>query len=286
MKTNIVTILFMILFPFALQGQKIKNKNIEEYPIPKNLEQCFNLFNRTMTEKEKFLIKTLSEDSLYYNTEIGYETDFSFWLDKKSSLTQYFNKKGLLFHFEIYETILVSYHRYLNNCEINLAEQITKYIDKRRQESLEYRQKRDSIEIQYPLNAMIISSINSYIASDKDLVKQGFSLMDTSRYYVCVDGLPADFPYNSVQNSTFFSLNNVEGIPNFLKHKLNKGIKILFVWLKLTDRQLVIHIGGRGVKLIKKNQLGISVGDWGIFTYEYSCEKQKWELIETKFGGI
>jgi hypothetical protein len=67
---------------------------------------------------------------------------------------------------------------------------------------------------------------------------------------------------------------------------IKKGIDAYFVWLKLTDRQLVVHIGGRGVKLIKKNNLGISVGDWGIFTYEYSCEKQKWLLANTEYGGI
>jgi hypothetical protein len=136
------------------------------------------------------------------------------------------------------------------------------------------------------LNKIIISSINSYIAWNNDFVKRGISLRDTCQHYICKDGLPADFPFNSIQNTTFFSLHNLNGLPKSFQKELKKGISAYFVWIKLTDRQLVITVGSRGVKLIKKNNIGISVGDWGIFTYEYFCDKQEWELKETKFGGI
>jgi hypothetical protein len=136
------------------------------------------------------------------------------------------------------------------------------------------------------LNEMIISSINLYITNDKGLVKQGFSLRDTSRYYICMEGLPEDFSYDGIQNVTFFSLNNIEGVPNFLKHKLNKGIKMLFIGLKTSNNQLVISVKGRGVQRLKKKHLSIEIGDWGIFTYEYSCERKKWLLVKNKYGGI
>lgn len=136
------------------------------------------------------------------------------------------------------------------------------------------------------LNEMIISSINSYITWKNSFVKRGISVRDTCHYYICKDGLPADFPCNSMQNVTFLSLHNWNGLSKSLQKELKKGISACFVWLKLTDRQLAISIGGRGVKLIKKNNLGISVGDWGIFTYEYSCERQKWLLANTEYGGI
>jgi len=135
-------------------------------------------------------------------------------------------------------------------------------------------------------NEMIISSINSYITWKNSFVKGGITIRDTCHYYVCKDGLPNDFPYDSMQNVTFLSLHNWNGLSKSFKKELKKGISLCFVWLKLTDRQLVVSIGGRGVKLIKKNNLGISVGDWGIFTYEYSCEKQKWLLVNTEYGGI
>jgi len=136
------------------------------------------------------------------------------------------------------------------------------------------------------LNEIISSSINSYITWKNSFVKRGISVRDTCCLYICKDGLPADFPCDSMQNVTFFSLNNWNGLSKSFQKELKKGIGACFVWLKLTENQLVVHIGGIGVKLIKKNHIGISVGDWGIFTYEYSCEKQKWLLTNTEYGGI
>ena len=136
------------------------------------------------------------------------------------------------------------------------------------------------------LNEMITSSINSYITWKNSFVKDGITLHDTCHYWVCKDGFPADFPYDSMQNVTFLSLHNLNGLSKSLRKELKKGIDACFVWLKLTERQLIIGIGGRRVKLIKKNNLEISIGDWSVFTYEYSCEKQKWLLTNTEYGGI
>ena len=136
------------------------------------------------------------------------------------------------------------------------------------------------------LDKLVISSIKSYIIDDKNLVRQKFILMDTSRYYICMDGLPANFPCDSVHNVTFFSLNNLEGLPNSFKHKLKKGIKTLFVGLKISNNQIIITVSGRVVRRLKKNNTSIGLCDWGVSIYEYSCEKQKWELKETKYGGV
>ncbi|MDR3327711.1 MAG: hypothetical protein LBT04_06265 [Prevotellaceae bacterium] len=136
------------------------------------------------------------------------------------------------------------------------------------------------------LNEMIIESLRSYLNYSSELQKKVCSNCEKHNTYICNDGLPADFPCDSMQNVTFLSLHNWNGLSKSLQKELKKGISACFVWLKLTDRQLVISIGGRSVKLIKKNNLGISVGDWGIFTYEYSCEKQKWLLVNTEYGGI
>lgn len=136
------------------------------------------------------------------------------------------------------------------------------------------------------LNEIITSSINSYITNDKKMVREGISLMDTSRYYICMDGLPAHFPTDSVKNATFFSLINIEGLPNSFKNKLKKGIKTLFINTHLSKNHLIITVARRGIKRKKGNNVSIAIGDWSIFTYEYSCEKQKWLLIETKNGGV
>lgn len=136
------------------------------------------------------------------------------------------------------------------------------------------------------LNKIIISAIKSYIINNKDFVRNKFSLQETSRYYICRDGLPADFSYDNIQDVTSFSLNNLDGLPIQLKNKFRKGIKALFVGLKISNNQITITVSGRIVRLLKKHNLNIAISDWGISTYEYSCEKQEWELKETKYGGV
>ena len=88
-----------------------------------------------------------------------------------------------------------------------------------------------------------------------------------------------------MQNVTFFSLNNINGLPYSFKIKLKKGIKVLFVGIYLSNNQFVINVLGRGVMYIKKN-INIRMGNQCIFTYNYSCVKQKWELVDTKLKGI
>jgi hypothetical protein len=136
------------------------------------------------------------------------------------------------------------------------------------------------------LNEMITSSIDSFITNEKSLVKQGYSLNDTCRYYICMDGLPEGFSYKGIQTITFFSLNSIERLPNYLKHKLKKGMRMLFIGLKISNNQLVISVGGRGVKRLKKGNLSIAISDWCFSTYEYSCERKKWILVKNRYGGI
>ncbi|MGL5919819.1 MAG: hypothetical protein ACRCZQ_04870, partial [Bacteroidales bacterium] len=69
-------------------------------------------------------------------------------------------------------------------------------------------------------------------------------------------------------------------------HRLKKGIKTLFVGLKISHNQIIITVSGRVVKRVKKNNTSIGICDWCVSIYEYSCEKQKWELKETKYGGV
>jgi hypothetical protein len=102
------------------------------------------------------------------------------------------------------------------------------------------------------------------------------------KIYVCKDGLPADFPFEDMPNVGFFTLWNLSGLPKFFQKELEKGISAYYVGIKLTDRQIVIAIGSYGVTLIKKDHIRRGLGDRWIFTYEYSCEKQKWLLAKTE----
>ena len=139
------------------------------------------------------------------------------------------------------------------------------------------------------LNEMIVSSINSYIEWNNDFVKRGISVGDTCNHYICIDGLPSSFPYDSIKNATFFSVNFFRIYPvsnSLLNKQLKKGIEALFVYFELKNNQLQITVSSKSVKLVKKKQIGVGLSDWGIYTHEYSCEKQEWELKETKYGGV
>jgi hypothetical protein len=120
------TILILHLLTF---GQTKSKTDVYDLPIPKTLEECFKLLDKTLPDDEIHLVKTLQEDSIYFNTAFQYRADFfhAWKISNGSRLTEYFNKKGLKGSFEIYEAILISYHRYLNNDSIKLDEQIKKY---------------------------------------------------------------------------------------------------------------------------------------------------------------
>lgn len=135
------------------------------------------------------------------------------------------------------------------------------------------------------LNEMIISSVNSYISWKNDL-RKNLGWQHSSNYYICQDGFPRNFPFDSLQNVIYGSLENIEGLSSTYKKKLNKGIGFLFVGIEITDNRLFIAVSGRNVKRTKKNNVNIALVDWGHYFYEYSCEKQKWELKETKYGGV
>jgi hypothetical protein len=123
-----------LIFAFLLVtqisfGQTKPKFYVYDLPIPKTLEECFPILDKTMPDNEIQLVKLLQEDSIYLNSAFKYRADFfhAWKIYNGSRLTAYFNKKGLNGSFEIYETILISYHRYLNNDSIKLDEQIKKY---------------------------------------------------------------------------------------------------------------------------------------------------------------
>jgi len=180
----------LFLFSLLLWGQRTTTENIEDYPIPKNIEQCFKLLDKTMSENEKFLIKTLPEDSIYFHEEFQYGADFfhAWKLYDGSKLTKYFNKKGLSTSHEVYETILISYHRYLNNQEIDLSKQVEKYQNLRQKEYESYLIKieKDSINgiyIPKNLDDCFIQLDNMLSEEDKQSIKQLENKKETIKFH-------------------------------------------------------------------------------------------------------
>ena len=133
------------------------------------------------------------------------------------------------------------------------------------------------------LNKLLIESILLNIDYDSDLYSKVCSTCGAYTLpYICRDGLPADFPYDSLQHIDFFTFHNIEGYPSSFKKKLKKGIGAWTLGIRLTNNVISIIISSRSVKRIKKRHIGAGVSGSSIYIYEYSCEKQEWELKETK----
>ena len=136
------------------------------------------------------------------------------------------------------------------------------------------------------LNEMIIESLRSYISYSSELQKKVCANCEEHNTYICKDGLPLNFPYDSLPNVTFFSVDFFRVYSNPLKRQLQKGIGALFVSFELNNNQLKITITSNSVKLMNKKTIGVSLSDWGHYFYEHSCEKQEWILKNIQYGGV
>jgi hypothetical protein len=137
------------LFSSISTYSQTDKKNVYELPIPGNLESCFSILDKTLTDIELNIIKTFPEDSIYFSKEFQLGADFfhAWKIYDGSKLTKYFNKNGLFGSHEIYECILISYHRYLIQKPIDFEGQIVKYNAKQKADSDEILKKteKDSI---------------------------------------------------------------------------------------------------------------------------------------------
>ncbi|MBS7363169.1 MAG: hypothetical protein KIH03_05100 [Paludibacteraceae bacterium] len=138
MKTKNIIIILLSLHSLLSSAYE---KRLADYPIPRNIKGCIKLLDKTMSADEKELIRTLPEDSICKHEKFrNKDADFyETWLmtDSTSKLEKYFVKKEIYKYYQMYEAILVSYHRYLNNLKINLKEQKEKYAEKRKAASQE-----------------------------------------------------------------------------------------------------------------------------------------------------
>lgn len=134
MKAKITIIFLLSLLPLLSSAYE---KRLADYPIPRNIKGCIKLLDKTMSADEKELIRTLPEDSICKHEKFTYRkmVFFSTWIQiekRPSRLEKYFDRKGFYNYDEIYETILVSYHRYLNNQEIDLEKQNERFTERRK----------------------------------------------------------------------------------------------------------------------------------------------------------
>lgn len=132
MKTKNIIIILLSLHSLLSSAY---GKDLNDYPIPRNINGCIKLLDKTMSADEKELIKTLPEDSICKHEKFT-DHNMDFYLDwiqiRPSRLVKYFNRNGFYDYDEIYETILVSYHRYLNGQEIDLEKQNERFTERRK----------------------------------------------------------------------------------------------------------------------------------------------------------
>ncbi|MBR0298931.1 MAG: hypothetical protein IJQ93_01280 [Bacteroidales bacterium] len=130
------------------------------------------------------------------------------------------------------------------------------------------------------LNTMIIDCLQTYSVHALDLSPGEGNVV------VCKDGLPSDFPYSRFTSIAFFSTDCFWSYSNPLKKQLKKNIPALFVSFELDNNLLKITISKKYVRLLNRKTLSIALSDWGQFVYIYSCEENKWKLMDIKYGGV
>lgn len=168
----------LILSQVVSYGQKT-GEDIYKLPIPQTLEDCFTVLDQTLSEEEINLIKTLPEDSISLHDAFINKPDFfhAWKLYSGSRLTKDFQKKGIYGTNAIYETILITYHRHLNNKPVKIEDQIEKYQlqQKQAREAYQERLKKDTINGVY-----IPKDLNDcFLTLDKMLSKEDIATIKT-----------------------------------------------------------------------------------------------------------
>lgn len=128
-----------IIHTFAIKQKDAEDKDKIKYLtdtingnyIPKILDDCFIQINSFWNDSTKIQVKNWEEKEFTANAHFG----FGMWIRNNwrlwggSRLSKYFNDMGIYHPDDMSGIILVSYHRYLNNKEIKLEEQVKYYQD-------------------------------------------------------------------------------------------------------------------------------------------------------------
>ena len=126
MTIRCLSILFLSLSLHSCNGQK---------DIPKELKFSFEYLNKNWDSKEIEIFKNISEKDT--TTPRNYHFGIGMYLrnnllrhnEKSEELTKFFDSIGIHHYDDMSSIILTSYHRYLNNENIELQSQVDKYVE-------------------------------------------------------------------------------------------------------------------------------------------------------------
>ncbi len=121
-------------------------KNHQTDHTTKNLKACIHFLNCTWPNKIKDSFKHTEEKYAGFNFELSIRNGWRLW-EGSDELTKHFAELGINHPDDISSIILKSFHRTLNNKDINLEDQITFY--KNYWENLHYNDEYDSDILDY-----------------------------------------------------------------------------------------------------------------------------------------
>ena len=147
---------------------RIKLDSLNGVYIPKDLEDCFAQINSFWNDTTKTKVKNWTESEFSANAHFG----FGMWMRNNwqlwggSRLSKYFNDLGIYHPDDMSGIILDSYHRYLNNKDIKLEEQIEHYQDywgqKKKKEAFSKYKIGDTLEFVYDRGFVSEEQENKY----------------------------------------------------------------------------------------------------------------------------
>lgn len=121
-----ILLLFLIFSLFSCDGQK---------KVPVELRLSFEYLNKNWDSKEIEIFKNISEKDT--TTPRNYHFGIGMYLrnnllrhnEKSEKITKFFDSLGIHHYDDMSSIILTSYHRYLNNEDIQLQSQVDKYVE-------------------------------------------------------------------------------------------------------------------------------------------------------------
>ncbi|UYN87580.1 MAG: hypothetical protein KIT51_04795 [Cyclobacteriaceae bacterium] len=120
-----------LLTAVAAFAQTDCDKYQDDY-TPKDLDDALNFLDCKWSDSDKETFKSKDErdavSELHFGTGLAIRNSWGLWKGG-NSLTRYFNSKGIFHPDDISSIILTSFHRQLNNKDIELENQIKYYKD-------------------------------------------------------------------------------------------------------------------------------------------------------------
>lgn len=129
------------------------------------------------------------------------------------------------------------------------------------------------------LENMIKLGLNSYVEKLKE------SSSNTYPYF-SIDNYPPHFNFGDTIRGIPIKYINLQN-RSACKKELKKGLEVISLTrLQLEKNSLKITFAMYNAKIEGKSDLHMAIVESRTFVYIYSCEKEKWILQETKYGGV